>query len=108
MGIKVDFDLTMSILAHNLYRVFANALPGYSHETAQSLFQKFIHNRGEVEIDPSLSLIKMRKKRNLPAMLTAMDAFKTYLYAGCRGARYNSLTLAIRNLKLNIRGGFSP
>ena len=76
MVIKVDFDLTMSLLAHNLYRVFANDLPGYSHETAQSLFQKFIHSRGEVEIDLSLIFIKMREKRNLPAILTVMERFQ--------------------------------
>ena len=29
--IKVDFDLTMTILAHNLYRLLASELPGYSH-----------------------------------------------------------------------------
>ena len=31
MVIKVDFDLTMSILTHNLLRLFAMDLPGYSH-----------------------------------------------------------------------------
>jgi hypothetical protein len=31
MVIKVDFDLTMSIIAHNLYRLFANELGRYSN-----------------------------------------------------------------------------
>ena len=31
MVIKVDFDLTMTILAYNLYRLLALELPGYEH-----------------------------------------------------------------------------
>ena len=75
MVIKVDFDLTMSILAHNLYRLLAADLPGYTHSTAISLFEKFLHNSGEVEMTPSSISVKMRKKRNLPALLSAMNRF---------------------------------
>lgn len=75
MVIKVDFDLTMSILAHNLYRLFAADLPGYTHSTAVSLFEKFLYNSGEVEITPSSIAVTMRKKRNLPAILSAMERF---------------------------------
>jgi len=31
MVIKVHFDLTMLILAYNLYRLLAPELPGYAH-----------------------------------------------------------------------------
>ena len=31
MVIKVDFDLTMTILAHNMYRLFALDLQRYAH-----------------------------------------------------------------------------
>ena len=44
MVIKVDFDLTMSLLAHNLYRLLALDLEGYSHLNATSIFEKFICN----------------------------------------------------------------
>jgi len=42
MVIKVDFDLTMTILAYNLYRLLALELPRYSHQTAEKLYEKFI------------------------------------------------------------------
>jgi hypothetical protein len=42
MVIKVDFDLTMSILAHNLYRLFALEMERYEHFTAQTLYDKFV------------------------------------------------------------------
>jgi len=76
MVIKVDFDLTMSILAHNLLRLLAMNLPGYAHNTAFSLFNKFLSTTGSVEIKPDEILAKMKKKRNLPALLTAMEPFQ--------------------------------
>jgi hypothetical protein len=42
MVIKVDFDLTLSILAHNLYRLFAKDLEGYENHSAIKLYEKFI------------------------------------------------------------------
>jgi len=75
MVIKVDFDLTMTILAHNLYRLLAVDLHGYSHNTAQSLYDKFIHNSGIASIDNSVITVKMRKKRNLPAILSIMSRY---------------------------------
>ena len=76
MVIKVDFDLTMTVLASNLYRLLAMDLSGYSHNTSQSLYEKFLYNSGEIEIMDDQILVKMKKKRNLPALLSAMDKFK--------------------------------
>lgn len=75
MVIKVDFDLTMTVLAHNLYRLLALNLPGYTHNTAETLFEKFLCNSGEIEIESDSILIKMKKKRNLPAILSEMEKF---------------------------------
>ena len=76
MVIKVDFDFTMSILAHNLYRLLAADLPGYSHATAQSLFNRYLLNSGQVRIDQAAVTVLLRKKRHLPALLTAMRQFQ--------------------------------
>ncbi len=73
---KVDFDLTMSILAHNLLRLFAMELTGFSHSTASTLFGKFLSMNGSVEIRPERIVVKMKKKRNLSALLTAMKPFQ--------------------------------
>ncbi|CAL7961922.1 DDE_Tnp_1 domain-containing protein [Gammaproteobacteria bacterium] len=76
MVIKVDFDLTMSILSYNLYRVLANDLTGYEHNTPQTLYEKFINNNGSIEINRGDALVSMKKKRNLPELLTAMKRFE--------------------------------
>jgi len=76
MVIKVDFDLTMSILAYNLYRVLANDLIGYEHNTPQTLYEKFINNNGSIEIKDGNVVVFMKKKRNLPELLSAMKEFE--------------------------------
>lgn len=73
MVIKVDFDLTMTILAHNLYRLLARDLVGYEHTTAFSLYEKFICNSGSISISDNAIVASMKKKRNLPELLTRMN-----------------------------------
>jgi len=70
--IKIDFDLTLTILAHNLYRLLAARLSGFESQTAQSLFLKFIDNGGIGTIKSDYIEIALKKKRTLPHLLTAM------------------------------------
>ena len=76
MVIKVDFDLTMSILAHNILRLFALDLPGYSHDSDYTLYKKFLLMTGNVKIGTDEIAVYLKKKRNLPALLTTMAQFK--------------------------------
>jgi len=66
--VKVDFDLAMTMLAHNLYRLLAVGLPGYSHNRAQALYDKFIDNYGEVDVGGDTITVKMNRKRALPLL----------------------------------------
>ena len=75
MVIKVDFDLTMTIFAHNLYRLFARDLAGFEHNSAQTLFEKFIHNEGSVVCDAKQIVVKLKKKRRLPVLLEALAQY---------------------------------
>jgi hypothetical protein len=75
MVIKVDFDLTMTILAHNIYRILAMELPGFTHCEADTLYNKFINNAGNVSIGDSDITVALKKKRNLPLMLEALSRF---------------------------------
>ena len=76
MVIKVDFDLTMTILAYNLFRLLAADLEGYSHNTAATLYEKFLHNSGFVTINREHIIVSLKKKRNLPLLLSAMEQFQ--------------------------------
>ncbi|MBI5418304.1 transposase [Candidatus Poribacteria bacterium] len=77
MVIKVDFDLCMTVLAYNLYRLLGLELSGgYSHTTAQTIFNKFIYNSGFVNITDTQIIIEMKKKRNLPLLLSALTKYE--------------------------------
>ena len=73
--IKVDFDLTMTILAHNLYRLLAHDLDGFRNNTSQTLYDKFICNSATVDCTQEKIIVKLKKKRNLPNILEAMQGY---------------------------------
>jgi predicted transposase YbfD/YdcC len=85
--VKVDFDLTMTILAHNIYRLFAMNFPGFSHCEAQTIFDKFITVQGEVVIKSPEILVKLKKKRTLPLILEQLEHFKDMSYLWLNGRR---------------------
>jgi hypothetical protein len=64
MFIKVDFDLCMTILADNIYRIYATHLDQYRHMAAHRIYDKFIANSGYVEIKNDT--INVEKKRHYP------------------------------------------
>ena len=81
--VKVDFDLTMTILAHNLYRLLAANLPGYSHCTAQTLFTSVIDNFGEIEVGEDAITVKMNRKRALPLLRESLPEINGgYMWLG--------------------------
>lgn len=80
MVIKVDFDLTMSIFAHNLYRLLALELERYSNLSVQRLYDKFILNGADITIDDNI-IVKLKKKRNLPLILEVMQNYSRQKYS---------------------------
>ena len=81
--IKVDFDLTMTILAHNLYKLLASELPGYSHYRAPTLYDTFIDNMGDIIVDEKAITVKLNRKRALPLLREAIPSSDvTYAWLG--------------------------
>lgn len=75
MVIKVDFDLALTVLAFNLYRLFARDLPaGWQRGTAQTLFDKLFATGADIALEPGLCTVALKKKRNLPALLETVAA----------------------------------
>ena len=92
MVIKVDFDLTMSIVTHNLFRLIARDLEGYSNYSDQRLYEDFLKNSADIKIDSKTISINLKKKRNLPLLLENLNNFDTINYPW------------LNNLKLNFQG----
>lgn len=75
MVIKVDFDLTISILTHNIYRLFARDLERYSNLSDQLIYEMFINNSADIKIGEDKITVLYKKKRNLPLILEKMSNF---------------------------------
>jgi len=70
----------MSLLAFNLYRLMALDFTRYEHLTAQSMYEKFIINDGDIIIDEQSITVKLKKKRNLPLVLEKLKPFSKTNY----------------------------
>jgi hypothetical protein len=81
MVIKVDFDLTMTILAHNIYRLFANELGRYSSLLDNRIYEKFIAINGQVNASDDVVHVQLKKKRELPLLLETMERFNDFEYS---------------------------
>jgi hypothetical protein len=79
--IKVDFDLTMSILTHNLYRLLATKIAGYQQSDVKTIYTQFIRNSGDVEIINDNIVVKLNKKRTLPHILECIDELGSFKYS---------------------------
>lgn len=66
--VKVDFDLTMTVLAHNLYRKLAFDLPGFQHCTVETLHRRFLDGRAEVKIVDNKAMVTLNKRAHLPLL----------------------------------------
>jgi len=80
MVIKVDFDLTMSMLANNLYRLLALELERYSNLSIQRLYDKFVLNGADIIIKQNTITVQLKKKRNLPLILEVMQQYSRLKY----------------------------
>ncbi len=75
MVIKVDFDLAMTVLAYNLLRLLARDLPpGYQRLTPRSLYERLLANGADITLTPERCTVALKKKRDLPALLHALQA----------------------------------
>lgn len=66
--VKVDFDLTISLLAHNLYKILAKHLPGFENCTVATIYRNFIENGAKVKICGDDILVAFKKKTHLPIL----------------------------------------
>ena len=80
MVIKVDFDLAMTIFAHNIYRLFALDFDRYAHQSDEKIYEKFVAIQGKVSINGKEIIVDMKKRRDLPLILETMNNYKDLRY----------------------------
>lgn len=70
VGLKVDFDLQLTLMASSLYRLFARRLPeNYHNATAKVLFDSLLDVTGKVEIERSQIIVTLDKRAHNPYLV---------------------------------------
>jgi hypothetical protein len=78
--IKVDFDLTMSILAHNLYRLLAMDCSGYKNSYPRKIYNDLICDAGTLNITDNDVSIYLNKRRTSPILAQSSYFNNKYEY----------------------------
>ena len=66
--VKVDFDLCISLLAHNLYRHMSRMLTGFESCTVPTIHRKFLENGATVQVQGNEVTVHLKKKMHLPIL----------------------------------------
>lgn len=69
--VKVDFDLTLSLLAHNLYRALTSKLPGFERGHVPTVYRNFLENGAAIRVENNSIEVQLRKKTHLPLLFEA-------------------------------------
>ena len=70
----------MTILAHNIYRLFALDMERYSEFSDERIYEKFIANNGNIKIAGNQIKIELKKKKDLPQIIEMMQKYTDFNY----------------------------
>lgn len=75
--VKVDFDLTMTLIADTIYKLFTRSIPGFEKKKAKTIYRDFISNHSKFEINSEAKTITitLNKKSHIPLLMN-LDWFK--------------------------------
>ena len=66
--VKVDFDLTLSLMAHNLFRVLTRQLPGFERCTVPTIARDVLQNAAAISVAGRAITVNLKKKTHLPTL----------------------------------------
>jgi hypothetical protein len=77
VGMKVDFDVTLTEVATALYRMLAHLLPGYEDAKSRQIFRHFLNTSAQVEIADKSVQVTLPKRAHNPLLIDAGFGEKT-------------------------------
>lgn len=66
VGMKVDFDMALLVIASGLYRLLARKMRGYADAKARSIFRDLLDTPADVQIDEQEVLVRFHRRAHLP------------------------------------------
>lgn len=71
VGLKVDFDMALMVIASGLYRLLAKRMRGYSDAQARQIFRNLIAMPADVTVDQREVLVQFHRRAHLPIVLAS-------------------------------------
>ena len=72
VGMKVDFDMQLTLLASSLYRMMAQRIGReYSHSQAKTVFRNLLNLSGKVEISATSVVVTLDKRAHNPYLVAS-------------------------------------
>jgi len=71
VGLKVDFDMALLVLASCLYRLMARRMRGYEDAQARQIFRDLIDMPADVKITHSEITVRFHRRAHLPIILAS-------------------------------------
>src|SRR5207244_3524871 len=71
VGLKVDFDMALLVIASGLYRLLARKMRGYGDAQARVIFRDLIDMPATVDITDSEVQVRFHRRAHLPIVLAS-------------------------------------
>ena len=71
VGLKVDFDMALLVLASGLYRLVAQRMRGYGDAQARQIFRDLIDMPADVEVSEKEVSVSFHRRAHLPIILAS-------------------------------------
>lgn len=71
VGLKVDFDMALLVIASGLYRLLAQRMRGYSDAQARHIFRDLIDMPADVTIEEGNIEVSFHRRAHLPILLSS-------------------------------------
>lgn len=69
VGLKVDFDMALLVIANSLYRLLAKTMRGYSDSQARQIFRDLIDMPADVNITDDEVIVRFHRRAHLPIII---------------------------------------
>lgn len=71
VGLKVDFDMALLVIASGLYRLIARRMRGYADAQARQIFRDLLDLPAEVEVTQQEVRVQFHRRAHLPIVLAS-------------------------------------
>ena len=71
VGLKVDFDMTLLVIASGLYRLLARTMRGYADAQARQIFRDLIDMPATVEVTNTGVVVEFHRRAHLPIVIAS-------------------------------------